>query len=182
MKKLQIITACSRPQNLNIIKKNIEDIVKISYDWYIIYDQKTDPVYIESENIKLYKNNDPSAFGNGEKSWGLKFKDDYEFVYFLDDDNLLHENFMELFNYIDDTSDIYIFNQKDRMQSGTDKGCTEGRIDTACFLMRTRIIGDLEWHPFDYGADGRFVGCLQDKNVVKFIPKVFCTYNVLSRY
>ena len=68
------------------------------------------------------------------------------------------------------------------MQSGTDKGCTEGRIDTACFLMRTRIIGDLEWHPFDYGADGRFVGCLQDKNVVKFIPKVFCTYNVLSRY
>jgi hypothetical protein len=180
MKKLQIITPCSRPENLEKIKANIESIVKVSYDWYITFDYKTEPIYIESENIKLFKNYDNNSnFGNMERNWGLKFKDGYEFVYFLDDDNLLHEDFMQLFEYIDSTSDIYVFNQKDRMQSGTDKGCTEGRTDSACFLIRTNIIGDLKWHPFDYGADGRFIGMLQDKNVVKFIPKIFCQYNAL---
>ena len=46
MKKLQIITPCSRPENIEKIKNNIENIVTVDYDWYIIFDDKTDPFYI----------------------------------------------------------------------------------------------------------------------------------------
>jgi xanthine dehydrogenase iron-sulfur cluster and FAD-binding subunit A len=88
---------------------------------------------------------------------------------------------MGLFNYIDPTTDIYVFNQDYRMLSGTHKGCTEGNIDTACFLMRSKIIGDVRWHPSDYGADGRFIGDLQANNVVKFIPVFFARYNMLRK-
>jgi|694.fasta_scaffold27887_2 hypothetical protein len=182
MKTLQIITPCSRPQNLQKIKENIEQVIKVSYDWYVVFDRNTDPIEISSDDIKIYKNHDtPSQFGNMERNYALNYKDNYEFVYFLDDDNLIHEDFMGLFNYIDPTTDIYVFNQDYRMLSGTHKGCTEGNIDTACFLMRSKIIGDVRWHPSDYGADGRFIGDLQANNVVKFIPVFFARYNMLRK-
>lgn len=179
MKILQIITPCSRPQNLQKIKENIEQIVTVTYDWYIIFDDKTDMINIISDNVKVFKNNQSGNFGNKERNIGLKYKDDYKFVYFLDDDNLLHDNFMELFNYIDEISDIYVFNQENRLQSGTNKVCSENQIDTACFLIKSSIIKNNEWNPTIYAADARFIADLQYRSVVKFIPKTFCKYNAL---
>ena len=180
MKTLQIITPCSRPQNLQKIKENIEQVIKVSYDWYIVFDRNTDPIEISSDNIKVYKNHDtPSGFGNMERNYALNYKDNYEFVYFLDDDNLIHEDFMELFNYIDEISDIYVFNQENRLQSGTNKVCSENQIDTACFLIKSSIIKNNEWNPTIYAADARFIADLQYRSVVKFIPKTFCKYNAL---
>ena len=179
-KTLQIITPCSRPQNLQQIKENIEQTIKVPYDWYIVFDSKSEPIDMSSDNIKTYKNYEyKSAFGNAERNIALKYKDDYEFIYFLDDDNLIHNNFMDAFEDIDDLHSIYIFNQQDRMWPGKNKICQLHHIDTACFLVKSNIV-NIEWESETYGADGIFIESLSNNNSVKFIDKDLCLYNALA--
>jgi hypothetical protein len=95
--KLHIITACSRPQNLKFLARNIKNTflgTAHEYFWTIIYDEKKTG-HIENdfgENVaQLYFQNDTNL-GEPLKNFGLYFVAPGNYVYILDDDNFMHPN------------------------------------------------------------------------------------------
>ena len=99
MRKLTIITPCCRPNNLKKIIESLDfDFID---EWIIVYDQNKIP-----ENLNLFKSHthykkikefiyktDNDGWGNSQRNYGIESiqnKDAY--VYFLDDDNIIHPN------------------------------------------------------------------------------------------
>lgn len=101
---LHIITPCSRPQNLIRIAESIPQ--QIAVKWHIIQDIQRAPRVQNLEELKavvpntvLYEYDQP-VFSLGEmKNLVLKQLSPREedWVYILDDDNLMHPNFLKTF-------------------------------------------------------------------------------------
>ena len=100
-KKLYIITPVSRIENLSKIFKSIN--WNYVTKWIIVYDKK-----IIKKNPYLFKNipsvvellnfTKNSIRGSGQRNTGIEYllkeKKKNSFVYFLDDDNIIHPNFL----------------------------------------------------------------------------------------
>ena len=112
-KKIIIISPVSRRKNLKIIKKSIN--FNIIFRWLIIYDGTK----IE-KNYKHFKNKDQieeltyisksnEVLGNGQRNFGLEyveknFSSHQPFIYFLDDDNIVHPNFYNLLKQLENNA------------------------------------------------------------------------------
>ena len=194
MQKLSIITPCSRPVNLKRIAESIQ-FDKIDR-WYIVYD--TSPLFSKGENTskqrtyeKQFLDNPKvselecpvnSGWGNAQRNLAIGLVTD-GLVYFLDDDNIIHEAFwQELPSF--DLDHLYSFdryhcNKQIVVQGGR---LQEKFIDTAQYIVPRRLIGDLVWDiHYGCGSDGRFVEDLQRLHGSKhvYVPKVLAYYNYL---
>ena len=114
-KKIFIITPCSRTSNLKKIKKsiNFDKITK----WLIVYDLKR--IKNRKRNFSNNKNilemfcfDKNSISGNSQRNFALDYlnrkNDKNFFIYFLDDDNILHKNFDKIIDKIEKKK-IYTF-------------------------------------------------------------------------
>ena len=182
-KKMTIITPSIRPHNLLKIRESINfDYID---EWIIVYDGNK-----INENPQLFKNDffnnkineylykGDGCSGNPQRNYALNnIKNENTFLYFLDDDNMIHEDLYKLFDIIDDDK-FYTFDQKDRINGD----CIEiYHIDTAMVLLDFNICKNIRWKIDLYNADGHYIKECYNQNKDKwvYINNTLCTYNVL---
>ena len=177
---LNIITPCSRPQNLKKISESI-NIPRENYRWIVVFDFNVIPnnEYIPN-NCEYYLHQNPqSTVGHAQRNFALDLINDGH-IYFNDDDTVIYPDLWT--NIKDLTNDFISFEQlsKDgtlRLKSNIIK---EGHIDSHNFIVTKELVNDTKFIITHYGADGRFAeACfLKCKNPIH-IPKPLSIYNQL---
>lgn len=162
-----IITPCSRPENLSEMSKHIPT----ECQWVIVYDQGVKPENVDAQHyIPGFKD----KFGNELRNYGIE-KSESEWLYFLDDDNIIHADWWDSVKDIKTDSQIITWGQLNKDNSvrlnPTDTPKVN-RIDTACYMVRK---SDKRWND-KYQADGYFA---QEHTPVHMINKYLSYYNYL---
>ena len=144
---------------------------------------KFPPPIWEDTTLIAYPTNSGGCSGNIQRNHGLKFIKD-GFVYFLDDDNIVHPNMFKRFE--NEREDLaYVVNQihKDgRVRLFAHPiNMKVGGVDTAQFLIPSYMIKNRIWEPYNYCADGvLFPQIFQDhKPGFKFLQENLSYYNYL---
>ena len=180
---LTIITPSCRQANIPKLYDSI-DLDKID-KWIIVYDTSKNRKY-----TKLYDNpkilevecDRIGKVGHPQRNFGMNLVDD-GFIYFLDDDNIIHPNF---WNIIDSLipGKFYTFDQlrnikKQQILKGNN--IKIDNIDTAMFIVHKSQIGNIKWIENKYNADGYFICNIFNKNPHShvYINTVGCYYNYL---
>lgn len=179
--KLHLVTPCSRPQNLPKIKESINFPCK----WWIVFDaEEILKTEIEkSDDIELLCIKHKSS-GNAQRNLALdNITDGY--VYFLDDDNLMHSDFYkyteDILQTAPETQCIFYSQQvrKDYIRNVSPTTIRVNHIDQAQFLLSREIIGDRRYQ-YKYEADGLFIEALyrekKDKGGFYFHNSPIITY------
>ena len=181
---LTIVTACSRPRNLNLIANTIARQVprNLTVNWLIVSDGRA----VEAGSVPLpavgelnvrherfiAPEDAPRDGGQVIKNRGIALIDDpLSFVYFLDDDTTLHPGFYrELATCA--SADIIlgeqVVNPGERPPKMRKAEPVCGQIDQGQYVVRRAVIGD-DRIPLVYEGDGLFIEALVKKteNVVK---------------
>jgi glycosyltransferase involved in cell wall biosynthesis len=190
--KVTFITPLTRLENIYTIYQSIVDAVgaENKWYWYIVEDGNR----VETEKVELpfpnttyisFPSNGKGISGNPQRNIALdNITDGY--VYFLDDDNLVHPALLSRANaIIGNTGKSLIFAQRWKLGRvrliPTPTTIIPCHIDTAQFLIDRKLIGELRWEPFNYCADGNFFSALYKENKDKFIitTESLCFYNFL---
>ncbi len=187
---LSIITPCTRPFNLTLIYNSI-DFSKI-HKWYICYDatkiHNHINMFCNEQIVEIFVDGTcvNSMFGNEQRNVGMRNVQS-GYVFFLDDDNLMHPDF---FSSVDTTipEKLYTFdrvNNMNKIKSGA--GINNGKgIDVAQFcadisLLSTEkfAVGLNTTKEQAHNADSRIIYSLLKKHSKKhiYIPKVLAYYN-----
>ena len=170
MNILNVITACSRPENLPLLEESLEP-GKASFElrWLVIHDTG------EVE----------SRVGNAQKNEALEMIDS-GWVYFLDDDNLIHPKFFPaIAQAIHDGPGRrgFIFSQDCNLfiRRASPETVRVDRIDLAQFVLRRDLIGSWRFDLPTYNSDGMLIEGLYQKHAGEFtfIDQVLCYYNRL---
>jgi len=207
---LNIITPCTRPNHLNDIYKSISENKNENVDirWWIIFDKKanmTKEVHFPNDiEIHQFFSKESTIAGHGHRNKILSIleteEDDKEeeWIYNLDDDNIIHPGFIDYFNEIVVTSNELriankipeingiIFSQamKDgRLRLLADRNnITLCNVDTAQFVFKLKTLNGLRFYD-NYCADGYFIEELYKNNKDNFFvdEEVHCYYNYLKR-
>jgi glycosyltransferase involved in cell wall biosynthesis len=197
--QFNIITRCSRTKNLLKVKESIfktdsNIIWWITFDTSILKDIDAELLSeLQSDKIKLFfKKSSQNDYGHAFINDAIdKISDGW--VYVLDDDNILHEDFIQtLTDKIKENPDkrAFIFNQKVDGKDFTKLDVRLAKpenmkpqlIDMAQFLLRRDLIGELRLKLGDYKADGYFIEDIYQKSPEDFyfIDEILCYYNFLS--
>lgn len=180
-KKITIITPSYRTTNIHKLYESIDfDYVD---EWIIVYDgnkiTKNPNLFENDKKIKeyIYKGNGIS--GNPQRNFALnmiKNKDTY--IYYLDDDNIIHPDLYRLLNIIHDEM-FYTFNQYYKLKGNNP---TLYNIDTAMLLIHYNLCKDIKWIPDKYEADGYYIQECYNKNKDKhiFVNNDLCYYNKIN--
>ena len=179
MKLLNIITPCSRPENLHIISKSI-NIPKDNYRWIVIYDGISLPsadLIPENCEIDFYYDAD-SCFGHYQRNYGMDLIKEGH-IYFNDDDTTIHTDLWD--NIKDLENDFITFNQNDK-NGGLrleNRGVAVGQIDSHNFIFDSKISEGIRFLN-RYEADGIFAEQVfyNSKSHIN-ISKVLSIYNSL---
>lgn len=178
---ISIITPCSRQANLPKLYESI-DFNRID-QWVIVYDtsNKTYKKLYEGHPKIKEVECQGGISGNPQRNYGLTLVDD-GFIYFLDDDNIIHPNFWKILDGLEHTK-FYTFDQL-RNKNGQilyGNNVRVGSIDTAMFIVHKSHIGDIQWINNRYDADGYFISEILDKNKSShaYINSIGCYYNFI---
>lgn len=187
-KKMTIITPSMRPGNLPKVRESIDfDYVD---EWIIVYDGKrikqNPNVFLNEKNpkIKEYLYEGEGVTGNPQRNFGIDHVQNKDtFLYFLDDDNIIHKDLYKLLNIIEDGK-LYTFNQIFSGGLRTGDIIRVNQTDTAMGLVDFNICKNLRWVPHIPEADGiYFVECLNmNKDKWIYVNNTLAGYNVLPRY
>lgn len=180
---LHIITPCSRPYNLMEVGKSIP--LDIPCKWWIIFDMDGENLVLPERFIKetkvetKFKCLKGGVSGNLQRNYALdKINDGW--VYFLDDDNIIHPNFEKAYKSLVLTDyKGMIFGQQLETQKRIPrpdyiKTCF---VDQAQFILKRELIGDLRYIQ-RYEADGIFIETLYKKHS----EEILITEEILSYY
>lgn len=193
-KKITIITPSIRLENLKKIKQSINfDYVN---EWIIVYDgskiENNPYLFINEEHcdkISEYLHNGNGISGNPQRNYALdNIKHKNTYIYYLDDDNIIHPELYELLNDIE-SDKIYTFNQKRPINIYPYKDLLKGddvrlyNIDSAMMLIDYNLCKDIKWIEDKYYADGIYiVDCfIKNKKNWVYIDKTLCYYNYLLK-
>lgn len=177
---LNIITPCSRPENLHKIAESI-NIPRENYRWIVVCDLKELPnADLIPKNCEIYTHKDPcSCVGHSQRNFALEMIKQGH-IYMQDDDTLMHPELWE--NIKDLTQDFIHFNQSfpnGNLRLNTAK-VGVGYIDSHNFIVSRELVGDMRWEIDKYEADGMFAElCMQKNPTYISINKVLSIYNSL---
>ena len=190
--KITIITPSIRPNNLLKIK----DLLNFDYieKWIIVYDkieklsQFPDCDKIEKlsqfpdcDKIEEYSHfNIDSKFGNSQRNYALDKVNNNALIYYLDDDNIIPDDFYIFLNIISNDF-IYTFDQQrsDRILKGDNLSI--GNIDTAMIILPFKLCNTLKWINNLYEADGKYIEECYSYNCDKhiYVNNILSFYNKL---
>jgi len=194
-----IITRCSRTKNLLSVKDSIFN-QSLNVMWYVYFDtlhlKDIDAellTELQDPNIKItFKKSIPGDYGHQFINDAIDLIQD-GWIYVLDDDNILHEDFIQtLTSKIIESPDKrgFIFDQKVGGKDFTKldirvanpQNVRVGHIDRAQFLLRRDLIGEMRLKSGDYKADGYFIEDVYKYNPEDFlfINQLLCYYNYLT--
>jgi hypothetical protein len=191
-KKVVLITPSIRPNNL----LKIRDSIKFEYinKWIIVYDGNK-----IAENPKLFTNDCCSdkieehvykgdgGSGNPQRNYALDLiKDMDTYLYYLDDDNVIHPHLYTLLSTMEDNR-MYTFDQQRPDNIFPFKKLLKGdnvalyNIDTAMMLIDYNLCRNIRWDAHKYNADGLYITeCYEkNKNNWVYIDKIMAFYNPL---
>lgn len=174
---LNIITPCSRPQNLKVISESI-NIPKDNYRWIVVFDGLEIPEVPSNCEAYCIKDSN-SVYGNAQRNYGLDLVIDGN-IYFNDDDTVMHP---ELWDEIKDKdADFITFKQSNKDGSLRLDGMKIllNFIDSHNFIVSAKCI-NTRWALDRYDADGYFaMDCHKNAKDVLYIPKILSVYNSLK--
>jgi len=176
---LNIVTPCSRPENLHTIASSI-NIPSDDYMWIVVYDGLELPSsdLIPSSCI-IHSYQDPqSCYGHQQRNYAMDLIDKGH-IYFNDDDTIIHSELWE--NIKDLDNDFITFNQNHNngMPRLIDSGVRVGGIDSHNFIFKKDISIGLRFIN-DYCADGFFATeCHARSTSYIHLSKVLSVYNSL---
>lgn len=183
-KKITIITPSIRPSNLLQVRDSIDfDYVD---EWIIVYDAKkisqNPNLFINEGNpkIKEYLHTSEGTSGNPQRNYALDhIQNEDTYLYFLDDDNVIHKDLYKLLDIIEDGK-MYTFDQENRINGNQ---IQPGKIDTAMFLIDFKLCKTTRWILNEYAADYFYIKECYSQNKDKwiYVNNVLCTYNTLPR-
>lgn len=208
MINIKLITRCTRSENLeeiyNSIIKNYN--LNIRFNWTIVFDTNIIKRFDKLEFLNSIVNNNHNidiniVYGKTviENDYGHDLinkeidKTENSYIYILDDDNILHENFIqELYPFLKIKAKGILFNQfvnyKDFTKSEfriVDKNdINVGKIDSAQFLFHKDLVGNnYRLEKGTYVADGIFISNIfkENKDDIIILDKVLCYYNYLQK-
>jgi hypothetical protein len=177
---LNIITPCSRPQNLIKISESI-NIPKENYRWIVVFDMDELPSKeLIPNNCEVYLHTNPnSKVGHSQRNFALELIN-YGHVYMNDDDTTIHPNLWE--NIKDLTNDFITFNQAnpDGTSRLSGKSVEVGKVDSHSFIICRDLIGETKWIVDKYEADGYFaVDCYSKCKSFVAIDQFLSIYNCI---
>lgn len=193
-----IITPLSRPENFFKLLDSIRNDAKpyVNAYWVIVADFEEDftdrmpepdaekfkneilPYLIYNKiSISLVPSEHLGISGNPQRNHGLDLisgsADSY--VYFLDDDNLIHPQLFKVISeyFTKEPGKAFVVNQvfkngKRRLQASPNN-IRVGGIDTAQVVLPVKLIGNTRWQNHNYCADGEFIGEIYRNNPDKFL-------------
>jgi hypothetical protein len=177
---LNIVTPCSRPQNLTAISESIkQSIPEGKYRWIVVFDADEVPDEIP-DNCEAYAIRNPqSTVGHAQRNHALDLIENGH-IYFNDDDTLIHP---ELWEWVSGHKvDFISFSQCHKDGSFRLKGDNVSvcNIDSHNFIVSADIAKDVRFVIDKYEADGIFAEQCYSKSSTKvFIDKVLSIYNQL---
>ena len=198
MQNINIITRCTRIDNLYKIKESIFTNQKFIVKWFVIFDTSMIKSVDTDIIIMLQECGADFRFLTGQSGslgYGLinKYLDEIDsgWIYILDDDNILHEKFYEsISDKMTSNTDIkaFVFGQKVDGKDFTKLDIREAKpenmklksVDLAQFILSREIIGDCRFE-LRYDADGLFIENLykEKSDNFLFIDEVISYYNYL---
>lgn len=192
---INFITPLYRYDNIPIIYKNINSIIS-NFNWYLIEGSNkigdTDISYILKDSRVIYhKINTQQIWGHEQRNFFIQniecLSDDW--CYFLDDDNLITQDIIDVINDEDNSNtDIILMSQK---MGNTDQTrlygllghLSLGNCDIGSFLIKYKIIKNTYIYNEDQrNADGHYceqLSSINDINI-KYLLNKFTKYNALS--
>jgi glycosyltransferase involved in cell wall biosynthesis len=176
---INIVTPCSRPENLGAIAGSI-NIPESSYRWIVVFDADEIPSIDLPSNAEVYAHrNTESRSGNAQRNFANKMiRGGY--VLHLDDDTILHPKLWE--SVKECTEDLVGWKQcnKDNSHRLSVGEWQVGFIDSGSFMVDQNTMGDSEWVLDRYDADGYFAREMRLKaETVKEIYDYLSIYNYL---
>lgn len=171
-----------RPENLFKIINSID----FNYvdEWIIVYDGSKLPenfnLFEGRDKIKEYVHEGTGISGNPQRNYALdRVTKENTFLYFLDDDNLIHKDLFQLLDFAEENK-FYTFDQTDRAD-GDQIEC--GKIDTAMFLIDRRLCKNLRWPTHLYEADFKYIYAVYQQNIDNwiYVKKTLSYYNILKQ-
>lgn len=181
-KKMTLITPSIRPWNLPKIRDSIDfDYVD---EWIIVYDgskiTENPKVFAKEKNpkIKEYIHTSEGMSGNPQRNYALdQIQNEDTYLYYLDDDNVMHRDLYKLFDIIDDGK-LYTFDQEKGLVG---RSITINQIDTAMFLIDFKLCKKVRWVLNVYAADFFYINECYSQNKDKwiYVNNELCTYNPL---
>ena len=186
-KKLSIITPCIRPENLMRIKESIPfDYV---HEWIIVYDESkvARQHLFQDDRIKEYGCKGYSIVGNIQRNYGLDQITGDTYVYFLDDDTIMHPDLATLLQTIE-PGHLYTFDQQRSIKEFPYTDCLKGNkiemfgIDTAMCLIDSSLCKNIRWETDEYAADAIFIAeCYSSQpNAWIYVDRVLSYYNYIT--
>lgn len=178
---INIITPCSRPENLHTISKGI-NIPKENYRWIIVFDMVNQPNNeLIPDNCEVYCHKNPnSTSGNSQRNFALNLVEG-GYIYFNDDDTTIHPELWE--NVKDLDADFISFPQlnKNGVLRLTGDNINVGHIDSHNFIVSHSILGESRFIIDKYDADGYFaMECYNKTENRIIINKPLSIYNLLQ--
>jgi len=173
---LYIVTPCSRPENLAQIRKSIPSALT----WVVMMDASTDHKAPSGASVTHYSTR-TGGWGNPLRNEFLDLYQDQftenDWVYFLDDDNILHPKFIQqLESLLHLDAGIVTWGQEGRLRP-TDQPRI-GNIDTASFMFRPTKTNKLRFENI-YEADGMFAQAATRLTNLICVEAYLCYYNAL---
>lgn len=151
---IYIITPCSRPENIRFMVDSIPERCQ----WVISFDARVPQTNASSAAFNLYCPQ-TGASGNHARNFALDslILDDDDWVYILDDDNIIHPRWYDAVKDLTDpTLNMVAWGQVWRNGSVRLEPTfypRVGTIDTSCYMVRGRLMKHLRYE-LDYVADG----------------------------
>lgn len=191
--KLSIITPCTRILNLPAIYASILQMNEVNVEWIIVYDSdfidERILAYEDKVPITLLKEKGGFAYASNQRNAGLDICSG-DYIYFLDDDNLVHPMLYNRICRYGDERKILIFNQFskkwDRRIKRFDlKSITPYYIDTAQIVV-PKNYKHVKWsnirkYPEEYDY---LIDLMKEagEDNIKWVDRIFTYRNYLKRY
>jgi hypothetical protein len=177
--KLTIITPCSRPDNLQKVRESI----KLKCEWIICHDSE-DPIKIFDEKWITEIFVQGGVSGNKQRNMALNYVFSEDFVYFLDDDNLLHPDLIKFFEKNKFEHKGYIFGQDlgDKLRLPDKENIKVNFVDQAQYLLHYTLLHNRRFKQV-YEADGHMIEEIyrEFKSQILVTHEVMCYYNKLRQ-
>ena len=181
--KITIITPSYRVDNLQALKNSIN--FNYVNEWIIVYDGNKvieNPSIFRNEEdgkIKEYVYKGDGISGNPQRNYALtQITNNDTFLYYLDDDNIIHPDFYKLCDIIEKNK-MYTFNQVNRLRGDN---VNINHIDTAMFLIDFNLCKNINWINDRYDADGHYITECYNSNKENhiFFDNDLCYYNSIA--
>lgn len=177
---LNIITPCSRPENLHKISQSI-NIPNRNFRWIVVFDLDEMPNQeLIPSNCEVHLHKNPlSIFGNSQRNYALDLVEKGH-VYFNDDDTTIYPKLWHNIKNIKEDFISFSQNFLDGILRLKGEEIKLYSVDSHNFVVSINVIESTRFDITHYDADGYFaVECYNKPCSKIFIPKVLSIYNSL---